>query len=125
MPSRFAIDPRIAAHGGVHTVEHVLPFVPVLIGEDGVGEGLAVAGGAAIVDHQGGPAVRCVNLILEIERRSLLAVRAAVNIDNQRIFSVGAKIRGKVRNASTVHLLSLLMKVKGSTGSTVFPLSTS
>ena len=70
-----------------------MPFVAVLIGKHGVGECLAVARGAAIVDHERGPSMRRVDLVLEIERGSLLAVRAAVNVDDQRIFSIRAKIR--------------------------------
>jgi hypothetical protein len=45
------INPRIAAQRGVDTVEHIHPLVSVLISEDRIGEGLALAGGPTIVDH--------------------------------------------------------------------------
>ena len=83
----IAIDPRIAANRGADAVQHVLAFVAVLVGEHGVGEDLAVTGRAAVVHHQRRPAARRVHLVLEIERRSLLAVRPAVNVDNQRILA--------------------------------------
>ena len=37
--------------------------------------------------------MRCVDLVLEIERGTLLAVRASVDVHDQRIFSVRAEIR--------------------------------
>ncbi|MDX2152875.1 MAG: hypothetical protein SFV54_19180 [Bryobacteraceae bacterium] len=51
-----AVDPEVAAHGGADAVEDVLGFIAVLVAEDGVGEGLAVAGRAAVVDHESRPA---------------------------------------------------------------------
>ena len=81
----IAIDPRIAAQRGADAVQHVLPLVAVLIGEHGIRERLAVAGRAAVVHHQRRPAARGIDLILEVERRSLLAVRPAVDVDDQRM----------------------------------------
>ncbi len=81
----IAIDPRIAAQRGADAVEDILTLVAVLVREHGVGERLAVAGRAAVVDHQRRPAARGIDLILKVERRPLLAVRAAVDVDDQRM----------------------------------------
>ncbi len=89
-----AIDPEIAAQRRAHAVEDILRFVAVLIGEYGVGEFLSIACGAAIIHHQRGPAVRGIDLVAEIERGALLAVRAAVDIHDERIFAIGAETGG-------------------------------
>src|SRR5207249_123526 len=68
----LAIDPQVTAHRGAYRVQNILPFVAVLIAEDGVGELLPVARGAAIVYLQGGPSVCGVDLIFEIEHRPIL-----------------------------------------------------
>src|SRR5262249_18327592 len=60
-------------------------FIAVLVAEDTVSERLAVTGRTAVVDHQRGPAVAGVNLVAEIERRTLLAVRPSVNNHHKRV----------------------------------------
>ena len=54
----------MAGERRVDAGEDVSRFAAVLIAEDLVGEPLAVAGGAAVVDHQRRPALRRVDLRL-------------------------------------------------------------
>src|SRR5882762_11193967 len=68
----FTIDPQVTPYRRTHRVQNILSFVSVLIAEDGVGELLSVAGGAAIVDVQRGPSASSVDLIFKIERRTIL-----------------------------------------------------
>ena len=81
----LAVDPQVTAYRCAHSIQNILPFVSVLIAENGVGELLPVAGGATIVNVQRGPAMRRVDLILEIEYRTILPVRPAMNIDDKRM----------------------------------------
>ena len=81
----LAVDPQVTADRCAHSIQNILPFVSVLIAENGVGELLPVAGGATIVNVQRGPAMRRVDLILKIEHRTILPVRPAVNIDDERM----------------------------------------
>ena len=85
----LTIDPQVAAHRRADTVQNILGFVAVLIAKDGVGELLAVTGRAAIVDVQDGVAMRGVDLIFDIERGAVLAVRAAVNVHDERMLRGG------------------------------------
>ena len=120
----IAIDPRVAAHRRAHAVQHVLGLVAVLIGEHRIGERLAVAGRSAIVHHQRRPAARRIHLILEVERRPLLAVRPAVDVDDQRVLRASVTPSGFVRNASTSNLLSFETNVNDSTSASRLPPST-
>src|SRR5690606_32761143 len=61
----------------------------VLIAEDQVRERLAVTRGAAVVDHERRPAAGGVRLCGVVERRSLLAVRAAVDGNDERMARTG------------------------------------
>src|SRR5258707_4941865 len=76
----LAINPQIAPHRRAHRVQNILPFVAILIAEDSIGEFLSVARGPAIVDVQCGPSPSGVDLIFIVERRTILAMRTAVNI---------------------------------------------
>src|SRR5258706_1480523 len=77
--------PEGACHGGSETIEQVLRLVAVLISKDSIGKRLAVAGRASIVHQQGRPPARGIDLMLEVEGWPLLAVRTAVNVDDQRV----------------------------------------
>src|SRR5262245_1087460 len=78
-----AVDPRISTERGGDAVENVLRLATVLVAENGIGERLPVAGGAAEVDLDAGPAAGGIVLRAEIEGRSLRAVRSAVNYHDQ------------------------------------------
>ena len=86
----LTIDPQVTAHRRTHRVQNILSLVSVLVAEDGVGELLSVTRGAAIIDVQRGPSARRVDLIFKIERRTILPVRPAVNIDDERMFRCGS-----------------------------------
>src|SRR3546814_21192652 len=64
----------------------------VLIARDEVGEALPVSRRAAVIDHQRGIALRRQRMVLGREGRALLAVRAAVDHRDQRIFAAGRGI---------------------------------
>ena len=85
------VDPRIPRDRRVHAGHDVLGLRAVLVAEDLVGEGLAVAGRAAVVHHQRRPALRGVDLRLGVEGRPLLAVRPAVDHHDQ-----GMRGRGRL-----------------------------
>ena len=85
----LTIDPQVTAHRRTHRVQNILSLVSILVSEDGVGELLSVAGGTAIVDVQRGPSARRVDLIFKIECRTILPVRPAVNIDDERVLRCG------------------------------------
>src|SRR6202022_887817 len=68
-----------------HAVKDVLALVAVLVAEDGVGEFLPVTSGPAKIDVQRGPSAGRIDLIFEVEGGAVLAVRAAVNIDDHRM----------------------------------------
>src|SRR6478752_4624751 len=87
----IAIDPEVAAHGGAHAVQHVLPLVSVLIAENCVCKCLPVTGRTAIVYHQRRPPETCINLILKIEGWSLLPVGSPVDHYDKRVFRSGCR----------------------------------
>src|SRR5262249_3615126 len=82
----LAVNPQISPHRRAHAVQHILPLVAVLIAEDRVSEFLTVAGRAAEVDVKNGVSVRTVDLIAPTESGAVLSVRAAVNINDERMF---------------------------------------
>ncbi len=84
----IAIKPQKASQRSPHAVQYVLRFIPVLIAEHGVGELLPVSGRPAIIHHQGRPTASGVNLVLEVERHSLLPMRTPMDIHNQWILGV-------------------------------------
>src|SRR3546814_5153381 len=86
------IDPRICRDRRIEPGEHVAPLAAVLIARDEVGEALPVSRRAAVIDHQRGIALRRQRLVLGREGRALLAVRAAVDHRDQRIFAAGRGI---------------------------------
>ena len=90
----IAIDPQVAAHGGVQAVEHVLRLVSVLVGEDQIRPILSVSSGASVVDHQRGPPMRGIHLVLEVERRALLAMGSAMDYHDERVLAVGTEVDG-------------------------------
>ncbi len=80
-----AVEPGVAPQRGVGALQDVERFTPVLVGEDGVGESLAVSGRAAVIDHQRRPALCRERLRACVEARALLAVRATVDHDDERV----------------------------------------
>ena len=85
----LAVDPWISPYCRAHSIQNVLSFIAVLIVKNRVRKFLSVTGGPAIVHVQRRPAVRRIHLVLEIECRTILSVRPAVNVDNQRMLGIG------------------------------------
>ncbi len=86
------VDPRELLFGHVQAVQHVPGLGPVLVRENGVLELLAVPRRAAVVHHQRREPVCRVDLRLEVERRTLLAVRAAVHHHDDGILPIRLQV---------------------------------
>ena len=79
-------DVVLAASNPLSTKDDV---AAALVAEYGIGEFLTIARRSAIVHHQHSPTSRRVDLILEIERRTLLAMGTAMNVYDKRMLSIG------------------------------------
>src|SRR5882762_7821612 len=89
MPKRSRSIHRLRRTAALTPYNNVLSFVAVLIPEHSVGEFLAITRGAAIIHVQDGVAMRCVDLVLDIECGTVLTMRTAVNVHDESMFRCG------------------------------------
>src|ERR1035438_7759776 len=84
-PQTLAIDPQVAPHRRAYSVENVLSFVTVLVAEHGIGKLLAVTRRTTIVHVEHGVTLRSVDLVLEVEARTICSVRSSMNHHDKRM----------------------------------------
>src|SRR5208282_1453372 len=112
-PEALSINPQVAAHRRTDRVENILAFVAVLVAKNGIRKLLAVTGRAAIVHVEYGITVRGVDLVLEVEARSILSVRSAMNHDDERMLRRGRHADGPGEKGFHLESVVVADKSKG------------
>src|ERR1700752_4879048 len=73
----LSIDPQVAPHRRAYSLENVLSFVTVLVVKHGIGKLLAVTRRTTRVHIEYGVTMRSVDLVLELEPRTICSVRSS------------------------------------------------